>query len=160
MTILTKRICLEPKFMDSKINEHILSKLKKQVENECSKENGYIISINKIIKILEINISSANSDIICIVKFDALTLKPEIGKKVKGKVCMIFDKGIFIDVNNKLKILIPENVITKLDYVYNNSKNIFIKSNDSNIKLDDILKVKITGIKYSKNNFSCFGELI
>jgi DNA-directed RNA polymerase subunit E'/Rpb7 len=28
------------------------------------------------------------------------------------------------------------------------------------IKEGDTVKVKITGIKYSKQNFSCFGELV
>ena len=39
-----------------------------------------------------------------------------------------------------------------------------IKKRNSNIMLiikeNDTINVKITGIKFSKNNFSCFGELI
>jgi DNA-directed RNA polymerase subunit E'/Rpb7 len=160
MTILIKKISIEPKCMDNKIISSILTKLKTQVENDCSKENGYILSINKIIKILEVNISSANSDIICTVKFDANILKPEIGKILQGKVCMVFDKGIFIDVHNKLKVLVPESSISKLGYSFNIPKNIFVKDDKDHIKIDDILTVKITGLKYSKKNFSCFADLI
>jgi hypothetical protein len=72
---------------------------------------------------------------------------------------MIFSGGIFLNVKNKLKVLIPLTSIP--EYEFNQPENIFVhKKNKKQIKESDILKVLITGTKYSKQNFSCFGNLI
>lgn len=155
---LQKKITIESQYLDSNIKENILKKLKIITNNECSKEYGYYINIIKINNILD-NYISSNCENIFIVEFDAEILKPEIGKKYEGKVCMLFGGGIFLNVLNRLKILIPLSTIT--DYEYNPLKNNFTnKKNGKVIILNDDLKVIISGTKYSKQNFSCFGKLL
>jgi DNA-directed RNA polymerase subunit E'/Rpb7 len=155
---LQKKISIESQYLDSNIKENILKKLKNITNNECSKEYGYYININKINKILD-NYISSNCENIFLVEFEAEILKPEIDKKYEGKVCMLFGGGIFLNVLNRLKILIPLSTI--IDYEYNQIKNNFTnKKNGKVINLNDDLKVVISGTKYSKQNFSCFGKLL
>jgi DNA-directed RNA polymerase subunit E'/Rpb7 len=157
MVKLVKRICLEARYLDSDIMKHILENLKLYTKNECNKTDGYILSVNKILKVINISVSAAKSDIVCTVAFDAEILKPEINSVFKGEVCMIYEKGIFLNVKDKLKVLVTDKSLG--DYKFSPDKTIFIKSDKDSIKKGDILSVKITGVQYSKKNYNCFGIL-
>ena len=155
---IEKKICLPPESFDKNIKTHIFNKLKQDLENTCSKEYGYILEVNKLLKIKD-NYISSNCENIFIVDVEIVNLKPEIEKEFQGTICMIFSGGIFINVKNKLKVLVPTSYI--IDYKFNQDKNIFINNENADIaiKQGDNLHVLISGIKYSKQNFSCFGKL-
>lgn len=155
--IIQKRICLEPEFLNSNLKKNIFDKLKKSTLNECSKEFGYILNIVKLVKIIDNYVSNASSEIVFEVMFEIETLKPEIDKVFTGDVCMVFVGGIFLNIKNKIKVLIP--ITSMKDYKFDQTNKIF-KKDKTVIKQGDILNVKITGIKYSKKNYSCFGELV
>ena len=156
--IIQKRICLEPEFLDSNFKKNIFDRLKKLTVNECSKEYGYILDIVKLIKIKDNYVSNATSEIVFEVMFEIETLKPEIDKVFTGDVCMIFVGGLFLNIKNKIKVLIP--ITSMKDYKFDQVDKVFIKKDKTVIKQGDVLNVKITGIKYSKKNYSCFGELV
>ena len=157
MTILEKKICLESKYLDKNLRKSILDKAKTCFKNDCSKEYGYILNVNKIVKIKDNYISNVNSDVIFIIDIDVDTLKPEINDILSDKVSMIFSGGLFINIKDRIKVLIPVNSLS--GYTFEQSTKRFIK--DKNIiKENDIVKVKISGVKYSNKNFSCFGELV
>ena len=59
-----------------------MKKLQELTDNQCTKENGYIININKDIDILDHKIGRANTDNIFTIKFEASILKPKEGLKV------------------------------------------------------------------------------
>ena len=72
---------------------------------------------------------------------------------------MIFSGGVFLNIKNKLKVLIPSNSLK--EYEFNQIDNCYInKKNNKTINVKDELYVSISGSKYSKKNFSCFGNLI
>jgi hypothetical protein len=154
--IIEKRIKIEHEYLTKDINKYILEKIKDSVIGSCTSEYGYILDIKKLIRIKDNYISNVNCDNIFIVEFEAETLKPEIGKTFEGEVCMIFPGGIFLNIKNKQKILIP--VLSLKDYKFNPSTKTF-KSKEKTIQEGSVLKVIITGVKYSKQTFSCFGTL-
>jgi DNA-directed RNA polymerase subunit E'/Rpb7 len=155
IVVLEKKISIESEFLYKNLKDHLFNKLKKIYENECTKDNGYFLKINKILKIKD-NFISSNCENIFNVEFEAETLKPEIGKKIQGIVCMIFSGGIFINVENMMKILIPESNLK--EYKFYQTETSF-KYKNNIIKKDDIITVCISGVKYSKKKFSCFGTL-
>ena len=125
--------------------------------NECTKDYGYILDVKKVVKIKDNYVSNANCDNIFTILFEADTLKPENGKEYEGIVCMIFAGGIFFNIKNKQKVLIP---ITNLkEFIFDQTKKQF-KKEKVIIKEGDVLNVIITGTKYSKKSFSCFGNLV
>ena len=158
MTIIERKVCVEPEFLYCDLNAKILEKVKKVFENECTQENGYILKINKISRIKDNYISNVNSSIVFIVDIDVDNLKPEIDAVYTDKVSMIFSGGIFINIKNKIKLLIP--ISSLKNYKFEQSTKTFVKDDKTAIKENDEIKIKITGIKYSKKNFNCFGELI
>ena len=157
IAIMEKRVCIDNEYLNDDLYKHILTKIKEITDNECTKEHGYIIDVKKIIRIKDNYISNVNCDNIFIIEFEAETLKPEIGKRFLGDVCMIFPGGIFLTVKNKQKVLIP--ISTLQNYTYVPSDKMF-KNDKKNIKEGDNIMVEITGTKYSKQNFSCFGNMV
>ena len=153
---IERKICVESKFLSRDLKNYIFTKLKESVINECSKEYGYFLNIIKLNEIKD-NYISSNCENIFIIVFEAETLKPEVGKVFEGTVCMIFSGGIFINIQNKIKVLIPVSSIQ--DYEYNNTKKCFEKKSRT-IKENDILSVMISGTKYSKQTYSCFGTIV
>lgn len=155
---LERKLSIPSNFLDANLKSHITKKLKDITNNECSKEYGYFIDIKKICNIKD-NYISSNCENIFIVEFEAEVLKPDIGKEFEGIVCMLFGGGIFLNIHNRLKVLIPLSSLPDFEYVQ--TKNHFInKNNKKVINQNDKLKVVISGTKYSKQNFSCFGNLV
>ena len=154
---LKKRILLESKYLSSDINKYICQNLIKITENECSKDYGYIIEIIKIIDIQEHEIGRVNFDNIFTVLFEAKILNPVPDTEFDAIVCLIYKDGIFVNIHNKQKMLIPRKNIEEYDF--NEVKNRY-ETKTSQIKLDDKVRVKITASQYRKKSFSCFGTLI
>lgn len=155
--IMERRVCIDSEYLYSDLRIHILNKLKENIINECTKDHGYILDIKKLLKIKDNYISNVNCDNIFLVEFLAETLKPEIGKRFDGEVCMVFPGGIFLNIKGKQKVLIPITTLNK--YIYD-SVNKSCKKDKKIIKEGDTIKVEITGTKYSKQSFSCFGNMV
>lgn len=156
---INKRICINPEFLGKTLNKNIFDFLKEITKNECTRDNGYIIDVKKLNKIKNNYISGNNCELIFEVEILVEILKPEINKIFKDRVCMIFSGGIFIDVKGKFKVLIPLSSLE--NFVFNQEKKNFTNTKTSLvIKESDLIDVKITGVKFSKKNFSCFGEFL
>ena len=153
--IIEKKVYLKYEYLDKNYKNNILTNLIEITKNLSNKEHGYILKINKIIKIKENNITS-NGELEFLLDFEADTLYPEKDKIFEGNVCMIFSAGIFVNIKDIFKILIPLNELK--NYVYDNTENKFVKDNKI-IKVGDIIKVIIIDTKYSKKSFSCFGKI-
>lgn len=154
--VISTIVAINPCYLDSNIRYHILTKLKNQNEGVCTFDNGHIIAVNRIIEIGENKISSASSYINFDIKYEITFLKPKIDNTYNGKVCMIIDNGIFVDIENKLKVLIPSSSLK--NFTYSVSDNTFSKDNIM-LCVDDSIKVIITAIKYDNNIFRCIGKI-
>lgn len=157
-TIIEKRVSLNPSFLGKNYKNALIKKIKDLCENDCTQEYGYIIEVKMLNKIKDNYISNVNSDILFNVEFEAITLKPEIGSIFTDKVCMVYNCGIFVNIKDKMKVLIP---LTSLkEYKFDSNKKIFYnKETKKEIQEGCDITVIITGLKYSKKNFSCYGEL-
>ena len=58
--IIEKKICLEPQYLYYNLNENLLKKTREVCKDECSKENGYILEVKRIVKIKDNYISNVN----------------------------------------------------------------------------------------------------
>ena len=156
-TVIERRICIDPQFLDSNILQHLFDKVVTSTYNECSKEYGYIINIKKIIGIKDNWISTANSDIVFTVVFEAITLKPEIDSQFIGEVCLVFPNGVLLDVQNKLKFLIPLSSLIGYEL---NREGMYYEKDDKKIEKGDKLLVKVAEIQYKNKVFMCFGSIV
>lgn len=156
-TIITRRICLESKFLDSNILRHLLNKIIDLTKNECSKEYGFIIGIKRIISIDDSWISAASSENVFTITFEAITLKPEIGSVLEGNVCMIFPNGILLNIEDKMKFLVP---LSSLSEYQLNKQEGFYFNEKRKISKNDRVSVSVVDVKYKNQTFMCFGNLV
>ena len=149
--IITRRVYLDPKFLDLDIMEHLLKRCSELSVGECTKEHGHILSVSHILKVL------SNEDTIFTVQFQAETLKPNVGDKLSGKVCMLYKDGIFVQVSDKQKMLIP--AISIKGYTYDDSLHTY-SNGKKKITEGDNIEAIVTASQYTKQNFSCIGSLV
>jgi DNA-directed RNA polymerase subunit E'/Rpb7 len=157
-TIIEKRLCLDCKYLNADIKKNILEKLREITQNDCTKNYGYILNIINIIEIKEHKIGRANCSNVFMIKFEAETLKPEVGKKLNGKIIMIYKDGIFLIIKDKQKMLIPKNLLN--DYEFDDETGTYKNKNTNKIvKIDDDINVIVTASEYNKKDYSCFGSI-
>ena len=168
LAIIQQSICLEPYCLDSDIELHIITKLKEVLVNNCTKKNGFIIDILRIIEYNDNYISSSSvGGIVFNIIFEAQILKPSVDKIFTGKVCMIIPNGngIFIDIYGKFQVLIPANKMNGYKFIKSSLsyKKNEIQPSDGGLEyiiMDSIISVKLVGVKYDNKKYACFAELI
>lgn len=160
--IIQRQVCIEPRFMDCNIMSHITNELTHSCLNECHKDYGHIIKINRIIKVLD-NYINMDSNIIFDVKFEASCLVPKPEKVFTGKVGMVYQGGIFVVVMQKMEILVPDSLLVGYTFTKNiNPKlNSFVKADNPEEKIQEgkQVKIKVTASQYNNQRFSVFGSL-
>ena len=157
MKTLVKNIVLTPNELGGDVHNVILQKICNTYENSITKDEGYIFQINKDVKILSNHISPGTGyEIIFKVKFSANVLKPEVGTVVEGRVIIVDERGIFISVEDRMNVLIPNSRLT--DFSFDKKKNEFKSEEGRTIKNGDTINATIVAIRYDKK-FNCIGEL-
>lgn len=150
---IERNIAIPPNFLNENYESKIFEKIKKEYCGKCDENVGYILNIFNY-KILSNYISNEGKGIILKVKFKAECFKPEKAKEYEGKVCMIFDRGIFVEVFDLMKVLI--NIEDTGGYEY---KNDVLKKGKNTIKMGDTVSFVIQDINYEKKNYQVFGSL-
>ena len=156
--LLDRRICLDAQYLDANYKDVLLAKMREETGCECTEKYGHITSVKRIVKIVDNYVSNVNCDVIFLVRFEVITLKPEVGDVMVGDVCMVFEGGIFLDIDNRQKVLISADSLGD-DYVYKHHDKEFVMK-DHAICIGDRLKFEILGSRYKTNTFSCFGRLV
>ena len=156
MITIQKQICLEPKYFDKDIKNHLYEKIKMTMIGNCDQEYGYIMEISPSVTILENFVATSTTGVFFTVKFNAKTIKPEINQIYDCTITKIFPHGIFAEVH-KIKILIPADKVT--NFVFDKVSQTF-KFKKTELKVGDEIKVEIEKERYEKQNFKCIGKLI
>lgn len=154
---IERSICVPFNVLNKNVKNHLYEKIVSDLLGKCEKEYGYISSIDKNFKILDNTISTAGSGVFFKVELNISSLVPELGTTYEGTVCMVLPVGLFVEVEQKMKILIPVQNMQK--YSLDKVQNVF-KNGNKIIKPGDAVKVLLILKKYEKQNFSCVGKLV
>lgn len=156
---VTETIYMEPSTLCSNLKTLIKRALIARMDGKCDQTYGYILGVEDGIKIKNNTVSSASDGVFFTVEFKIKALKPKIGDEFKGTVCMVFEQGIFVEVENKMKVLIPTEKMT--GFKYSKSKERFKSTGAPKkyISRGDGITVILDKIKYENQNFSCIGSL-
>lgn len=157
--ILKQRLVINNNCLDKHLNKHILDRLHEVSENDCTKEYGYVLKVNKLISILDNYISNVNSELIFIVEYDADIIKPQINDVYTDEVFLVLRNGIFFNIKNKFKVLIPPDALS--DYVFDADNKVYTHKDDATKTLTkgSMCQVQITGVRYMNRKFDCFGKI-
>lgn len=153
--VIQKKIAIYPNCLNKDIDQHIYDKLRLLFDNSCSKEHGYILNIDRDIKVLENEVGIGGTTMF-MVEIKVKTLKPFVDQVVEGSVCGVYEEGILIDVEGKMNVLIRSDRLE--NYTYCKYDESFVHGKKK-IEKGDKLWVKIKQIKYDKNSYKCIGDL-
>lgn len=148
-----KDVYVEPKFLE-KYKNKILDIV---TDNKFPEEYGFVISVNKkSLKIVDNYISPNTGGVFFKIEYEARVMKPKKNQEYVGKVHIILPTGIFVIVQDRIKISIPAEKMR--DFSYSKSKNIFTGKNGK-IKEGTLISVIVNASRYENHNFSCIGSL-
>lgn len=155
---IRKKICVDPSLLDQNVLNHILGIVQKNMAEICTKEYGYILSVNKINQVHDFRISAATGKCVMDIEIDVTTIKPEMNSKFTGKVCLFSSVGIFVDIQDKFQVLIP--MSRAVSFVMNDN-NTVITNGDKKFRVGNMVNIQITAVDYDQNNkFSSCGDLL
>lgn len=152
----TIQICIEPRFIDDNVPHQIEKKIKEKYVNKCNKTYGYVLDVQDI-EIIDNKISRTGGNVFYTVKCKISSLKPQIGSRYVGNVCMIYEAGIFVDVQDKFKVLIPSDTLEGYKY---DSEEEFFKKKGKVIKEESEIKLEITNVEFSDGIYNCIGKCL
>lgn len=159
--LLTKKIPLKPEFLNENIKNYLYRFITKNYLGICNKDIGYILSINEIRNYESDEIMMiSGGDIMLVVTFTVMCLKPKIGKKYEV-IIMEMNKGEKISCCYKdvMYVLIPSELIK--NYKYNADRDVFEnKKLGITMKKGDTVVIELKATKYKNNEFYCIGELL
>jgi DNA-directed RNA polymerase subunit E'/Rpb7 len=168
MVKISRKFQVSPEVLSASIDDNMAKIVQEQIVGSCSETNGYIIEASNIISRNAV-VSEATGLVDIAVDFEAECVKPEIGSNYSGRVCLVFDMGVLIDIAGVLKVLIPitdQTCIvdgTPRNAVYNPLLNTLTVSTPKPLKIekDMIIRVEVSGVQYNAetNSFNCFGNL-
>ena len=158
ITEITQKVSIHSKYLDSNISHHLLKKIKENMEGKCYLDYGYIIKVKDIIEIGSNMIAPATLMAVYTVKYEADVIKPIKGLILSGEICMMFKQGIFVNILDKMKVLIPENNIEG----YKFDDDIFVSEDKDkdDLVINTKVEIEITMVKYEKKSFSCIGKIL
>lgn len=127
----------------------------------CNKEYGCVNNILKIHNNYTTHVERNSGLIKLYIKFLVERILPTVGKKLRCDVHMIFNHGIFAQIEQNIKILIPTTELHDSTFISHDNEHggpVFVTPSGK-IKVHDTIEIIITEVKYNKNRYNCIGKL-
>lgn len=125
MTIINRTITI-PMNSITDINDYILRYFDENVVGQVDKDNGYISSIKKIVKVKKDVISRISNKIIFNVWVEVESMCPEVGQIYKEKILAISDNNILCKKDNVFLFVFIDS-LNSSGYTYDSINNKFVK---------------------------------
>jgi len=143
--MMTRKIRVKPEYLGPNLLINIRTQLESEIVNQCTEENGYILKIIHIDKIIDNSIENSSSDIIMEILFSFVAFKPLVGDVIDTTVCAVYKDGILVNAHDCQKILVPSST--------------YADQNAVTWDAGSELKVKVTAVRYNDHKFSCIGVI-
>lgn len=160
MALIPVEISLVPEQMDHYYQDHIMKVIREKYQNKCLIDYGYILSIDKIHKILSDDIGTIIPSAHVLVEIQCMVFLPKIGMMFHVDIDIIFAHGIFIH-RDKIRILIPmvnleDSWSIQKDFTTN---RLVHKSDGRVLKKGNHILIRLVDVRFEKDGYSCIGEL-
>jgi DNA-directed RNA polymerase subunit E'/Rpb7 len=161
---IRKQIQTSPSVLTNDLNAVVKTLVQDSDMGTCSKLHGYILEVNDV-NIISCSVSESNSFLNFDIDYTATTLKPKIGSIYTGRVCLVFEMGILVNIAEIMKVLIPtssntnfrfDSDLNRIEY-----KRSTVEDGSLIIENGDLLRIRITGIQFNEStiSFNCYGVI-
>jgi DNA-directed RNA polymerase subunit E'/Rpb7 len=152
-------ILVEPVYFND-IVTRVTTNVNSKYLNKCTKNWGHILKILNI-DIKDNKIAPSDSMVIFIVECKIQNLKPVAGDTVRGRVTMIKEYGLMVDILNlnKQPIFVATKDLNGYTYCQNDGS---YKREDTGdiIDINDELEVRVQNVRYMNCLFNCSGKFV
>lgn len=162
---ISRNVTLESQYLDENIVSHLFEKCKATFTGTSTTEDGYIVKITNLSRVLGNTISSASSANIFQVVLEAEVFSPKEGEEYEGVINKILPAGIFVHLCDKIKVLIPETQLPFYNFSFADGSAVasFVLEAGKgarNVKVDDRVNVRIISVRNSKGSLVCIAKII
>lgn len=164
---IRKQIQTSPSVLTTSVNSVVKTLVQDSDMGTCSKLHGYILEVNEV-NVISCSVSESNSFLNFDIDYTATTLKPKIGSIYTGRVCLVFEMGILVNVAEIMKVLIPTSSNTHFSFDSDLNRIEYKRStvedgSDGSLIIEngDLLRIRITGIQFNEStiSFNCYGVI-
>lgn len=149
-------VIIHPTELHSELHSLLVQKIRQRmVQGECTRDHGYLIEVRDLDRILDNKVSYDGTVLVRCV-FDVTYFKPEVGMEMKENVIDIFEQGIFCNIKNRIRTLIPR--VSLVGYTY--TKDGYTAPGGLVIRQGTQIQIRIMQTRYLNGNYSCIAHLI
>lgn len=161
--IISVNVLLEPSHLKN-VKATLMDKVSSTLKNKPFEEYGIITDIKEIVSVKNQEISEISTHINMIVDVSVEYYKPAIGNILKFPIKKIFNYGLFFS-EHEMRILIPISTIPDKWKLEKEDENYILvcQKNENEIeklRINNVVSIEITDIRFEKNGFSCIAKLI
>lgn len=148
------KVEMMPEQIDSQWHTHLFVQLCNKFQGKCTREDGYIIHINKIIRIHDQYIT-IHGMVLFFVEILAKCILPKIGDPIDVMIDMIFNHGVFCH-HQMLRMMMPSVKCQPLQIRQEFSTNsLYNPLSKHVVRKGDILTVMIDDVRFENDLYSC-----
>ena len=155
----------------SELHENLSTILPRKLEQKyigCNKEYGCVVRLHKIDNNYTTEIDGNSGNILIYTKCLVERILPEVRKIFKCTVHMIFNHGIFAQLGENIKILIPKTTMSGYEFLQSGDdqypdipifKNTHKQAHPDIISKHQKINIEVVDVKYNNHRYNCIGKL-
>ena len=160
-TQLILHLYLTPKEMDYDPRSLLLQKCKKEWQDQCHVQKGYIKEVCSLQSILHEEIMEMIPNILFKASFNIISYFPTIGDQIPMTIDLIFNHGIFGHFY-KLNVIVPVQYCQSHRWSIRRDFMNFVAVSEETpsrtLRTSEIWMVRLKHLRFAKETFSCIAE--
>lgn len=152
-----RKIKVKMEMTPDKINQHwqthLFSQICHKFQGKCTREDGYILHIKKIVKIHDHFITIHGMGLF-FVEVLAKCILPKIGDYMEVVIDMIFNHGVFCH-HQMLRMMMPSSKCSIPIRQEFSTNSLYDPSSRRIIRKGDVITVRIEDVRFENDLYSC-----
>jgi len=158
---IIRTVCiLPPREIGPDWKKNLEAALGQSMLGSCTVEHGYIISIRRVVRIVDQMITRLDGNVKFFLDVEAVVLRPSIGQEVDAFIEMIFPHGVFCSFK-MLRMMIPLSMCAGFEISRTFTESCLMRRKENLIlRKGDKVRVKIQDVRFENNQYTCLASLI
>lgn len=149
------KVEVSPEQVNKNWRDSLFLNICQKFQGKCTREDGYIISIQKVLRIFDQYIKRTSGVVLFFVEVLAQCILPKKGDTLEAIVDMIFPHGVFCH-HHTLRMMMPiakcKNFHIRQEF---STKSLYNPQTKKIIRKGDIVPVTIDDVRFENDFYSC-----
>ena len=158
--VIRTSIQLPPEQMSMEWKKNLTEAVEKSLVGKCIKEYGYVMRIDKFMKIVDQQITRLDGNIRFHLDIQVTSILPVIGEKIEAVIEMIFPHGVFCS-HHAMRMMLPINRCAEYTLRHEFSTISLYRPSDGHVlRKTDCIPVVIEDIRFENDLYSCIVSMV